>query len=462
MLQTRLSEIRVRWQDLMDGFWFVPGLISGGIAVLALIFLGFDHLHGESDLPFLFSGNSSAASGILSAISASFIAALGLSFSIMIVTFQLVTSQFTPRGLRGLLSDRVTQSISGYFVGIFAYALIVLAAVRDPAPNHPGFVPALSISLAILLAFVGLILLIIFFHHIAGSMHIYNITARISRETLEALDDMYPAWSNDATQQEDGAQLLAQWQQEGDPDLIYATHNGYVQTIDFDGLLHAFSRIGPGVRLQLAVCPGEFVSKESVIARVWSPRNLEDAAVEVLRRCVVVLKQRDMEQDPAFGIRQLTDIALRAMSPAVNDPSTAVNCIHYLQAIFEHLAHCGPAPSVRHLGGSIVVIRYLTFQEYVQVLVEIGRVTTTNARVARALLRALASLIDIAAHTAQERIPYLLEIADAIVMPALADARTDLDRQILNEAYQPIQEIAQKLKALPDASSGAARKEITH
>jgi uncharacterized membrane protein len=123
------------------------------------------------------SGNSTAASGILSAIAASFIAALGLAFSITIVTLQLVTSQFTPRALRGFLADRITQSVAGGFIGIFAYALLVLTVVRDPSQTSTGFVPSISITIAIVLSFLGLVLLLLFFHHTAESIQIYNSSA---------------------------------------------------------------------------------------------------------------------------------------------------------------------------------------------------------------------------------------------------------------------------------------------
>jgi len=109
VLSRLLNAIQARWWNLLNGFWLVPGLISLGGPLQALFLLWLDHALGPLHLPFLFTGNATAASGILSAIAASFIAALGLSFSIMIVTLQLVTSQFTPRALRGFLADCITQ-----------------------------------------------------------------------------------------------------------------------------------------------------------------------------------------------------------------------------------------------------------------------------------------------------------------------------------------------------------------
>ncbi len=442
MLDIRLSAIKGHWWDLVNGFWLIPGLISLCGLLLALLFVRLDHVRGHSSLPFLFTGSAAAASGILSAIAASFIAALGLSFSITIVTLQLVNSQYTPRALRGFLADRITQSVSGGFIGIFAYALLVLTSVREPAQTSAGFVPALSVTMAIGLSVLGLLLLLLFFHHTVQSIQIYNITARLAKETLRALDHLYPTWGNGPLT-EDGTNLVQQWSSEAPPQRIYPTRSGYVQSIASHQLLRALTRLGPGQRMHLAVCPGDFVTPETAIAEVWFPHGLEEASV--LRACVMVLNQRDMVQDAALGIRQLTDIALRAMSPGVNDPTTAVNCIQYLQAVFEHLARRALPSAIHHLGdgSSIIVMRYRTFHEYLQAFVEIGRVTTDNARVADALLAALEAIAKIAVLKGQERLPLLGTIAQAIAHPAIRAARTELDRVQLEERLKGIEQIMQ-------------------
>ncbi len=439
-----LSLIKSRWWDLVNGFWFVPGLIAICGPLLALLFIWFDHQLGPFHVPFLFNGNSTAATGILTAIAASFMAVLGLVFSITIVTLQLVTSQFTPRALRGFLADRITQSVAGGFIGIFAYSLLVLTTVRDPAQGDAGFVPALSISIAIVFGLLGLVLLLLYIHHTAESIQINNITARLARETLHALDHLYPMWGNGPVT-EDGTKLVKQWSSEAVPQCIYPQRSGYVQSIAFHHLMRAFDHQGSGLRMHLDVCPGDFVTPEKVIAEVWPVHRHEEALISLVRRSVVVLNQRDMVQDAAFGIRQLADIALRAMSPAVNDPTTAVNCIEYLQAIFEHLARRTLPSAIHRLhdGTSILVMRYRTFYEYVQVFAEIGRVTTQNARVADALLAALESISTIASQEGQERLPLLGANAQAIALPAIADARTELDRTLLVERLKRIEQITQ-------------------
>ena len=428
-MQTLPSTLQARWRDLLDGFWFVPGLIALVGPVLAFLCLQIDHRVGSTHLPFLFTGNATAASTLLSAIAGAVMAVLGLVFSITIVTLQLVTSQFTPRALRGFLADRMTQGVAGSFLGLFAYALFVLTAVHDPAQTGPGFIPTISITVAIGFSLLGLVLLLLFFHHTAESIQVFNITAKLAKETLHAIDHLYPTWGN-GSQMENGSALVERWDASGSPQYIRAPRSGYVQSIAFHHLLHSVASLGPDLRVHLVVCPGDFVTKESVVMAVWVSHKLEETEVTALRRSVILSDQRDMVQDAGFGMRQLTDIALRAMSPAVNDPTTAVNCIQYLQAIFEHLVRF-PLPSeVYHIHDGIdhVVVRSRTFEDYLQVFVEIGRVTTDNARVADALLSALEAVAALVTEQEQERLPTLAMIAQAIAEPAMQDARTELDR----------------------------------
>jgi uncharacterized membrane protein len=233
-----LTAIKARWMDMINGFWLVPGLIALCGPLLSLV------------------------------------------FSITLVTLQLVTSQYTPRALRGFLADRFTQSVAGSFLGIFAYALLVLTTVREPEPGHAGFVPSISISTAIVFSsFLGLLLLLLFFHHTAESIQIYNITARLAKETMRAIDHLYPGWGN-GSPTEDETVLLEQWKASALPERITPTRSGYVQSIAFRHLLRAATRLGPGLRLHLVVCPGDFVTPEMSIAHVWGLTGVRSEQIQ--------------------------------------------------------------------------------------------------------------------------------------------------------------------------------------
>ena len=183
---------------------------------------------------------------------------------------------------------------------------------------------------------------------------------------------------------------------EDTPARLCATHPGYVQRIVFSRLENILHR--PGLHLHLLVCPGDFVTEETVIAEVRPAEAADLACRKAIFDSVYIERERDFFQDARFGVRQLADIALRALSPAVNDPTTAVLCIKYLQAVFEHFVRCKPQPNVFHManGASILEIRQPTFREYLDVFLEISHYSGGNARVNNVLLIAVQKIMELA------------------------------------------------------------------
>jgi len=428
-----LRSIKAHWRDVTAGFWLVPGVVALLGPILAVFLLQVDHGLGHINIAFIFQGSPSSARSILSTIASSLITVAALIFTLTITTLQLASSQFTPRALRGFLSDRVTQVVAGSFVGIFAYCLIVLTTVRSKAESGSSFVPSVSVTAAILLALLAVALLLVFIHHTTQSIQVSNITARIAHTTLSTLDHLYPQAGTPL--HADGADLVREWRAEDTPCLIYPARPGYVQSIALDDLIRSIDRAG-GRRLHLTVCPGDFVAPQTHIAEIWPAAGLAGRIEETVHHQIVVVSQRDMHQDADFGVRQLADIALKAMSPGINDPTTAVTAIGYLGAILTRLARYElPSPVRRDSGGPVtVVVRQRTFEEYVEVLVEVGRVSTTNARVAGALLEALAD-IGAAARACRDprRLTVVAEVAETVAAPAIAAAQTDHDRLLLTE-----------------------------
>jgi uncharacterized membrane protein len=383
------------WRHLINGFWFVPLLISLLGPLLAVVFLTLDNFVGQVDRTFLFSGGAAEASIILSTIAGSLITVIALTFSITILVLQLVSSQFTPRALRGFLQDRVTQIVAGSFFAISTYCLIVLTTLPDSSSRNPGYFPTISVTVALILGSLGLVLLLIFIHHTGSVIQVTDITARIAMQTMEAMDVRYQTLMSepfeaetifyDPTQNSDGV-----------PVRLYARRPGYVQRIVFLHLENILHR--PGLHLHLLVCPGDFVTEETVIAEVRPAEAADRTCRKAIFDSVYIERERDFFQDARFGVRQLADISLRALSPAVNDPTTAILCIKYLQAIFEHFLHCEPQPNVFHMakGASILEIRQPTFREYIEVFLEIGHYSGGNTRVNNVLLIAMQKIIELA------------------------------------------------------------------
>jgi uncharacterized membrane protein len=432
---------------LSNTFWFIPAIISLGGPVLAFAMLLLDDkLDKEVQEPYLFHGGVSAASTLLSTIAGSLITVAGLAFSVTIVALQLVSSQYTPRALRGFLQDRVTQIIAGGFFAIFSYALIVLANLHDGL--NPALNVQFSITFAIVLGFFGLALLLLFIHHTGRIIQVADIAARIAEQTLRAIKQQnnedipkhpLPALTRQiqtvSTQRESGH--------------IYAYRVGYVQRIELAHLVTDIMQ--PHVHLRLLVSPGDFVSEETLIAEVW-PMHMIASTQQALQRHVIIERERDIDYDAKFGVRQLADIALRALSPAVNDPTTAVLCIKYLQAIFELLIQQTQLPTLYHFmqGTSTLTVRRPALQEYIRMLGEIAHYAGGNIRVINTLLRVMINLSGIVAKLHEHELNHLLHtVSSTIVEQALNQDLLEHDRMHIQAQCQKIEAL---LAEKPDSS----------
>ncbi len=423
--------IKSRWQNAVRGFWLFPGLTALALALLALVLVEVDRSAGAGGIGHAFDGDASAARSILTTVGATLITVAGLAFSITVVTVQLVSSQFSPRTLRSFLADRPSQVIAGAFVGIFAYCLLVLRTVRDGGQANAGFVPSLSVSVSIGLGLVGLVLLLVFIHRITQVIKVENITGRVAAETFAAIERRYPDEVAPLTGPEP-AELLASWEAVARPALVCPASPGYVRDVAVEGL----GELGlpDETRVEVTVAAGAQVTTSTPLMRLWCPGPLDDETLEGLRKLVDVQRERDVAGDVGFGIRQLADVALRALSPGVNDPTTAVTCIGYLQESFERLAGRAFPDRVRRLDGEIVVaIVVVGFEELLrEPFDELGRYASADARVAVALLDALAGIAAAARRAgAGARLEAAAEIAEHVAALALHDARIDSDRALV-------------------------------
>ena len=438
-----LGTLRSRWQELRASFWFYPGLIAAAFIGLSVLLIRVDRTSGPNGIDWAFSGDAEAARGILSTIAGSLITVAGLSFSITIVTLQLVSGQFTPRALRSFLSDRVNQAVAGAFVGIFAYCLVTLRSIRaEDTDGTNGFVPALTVTAAILLALLALALLLLFIHHMGQLIQVSNIAARIARQTLRAVGRLYPTELGEQDESA-AAATLAAWRSSGPPDVVLADRPGYVRRIDDDRVDAA---LPDGARIHLSVRPGDFVTETTRVVEVWPGGILDEQSHAALQRAIEVESERDIEQDAGFGIRQLSDIGMRALSPGVNDPTTAVTCIGYLQAVLEQLAAREFPAQSRRLGKrklELITAR-TSFGEHAEAAYdELGRYAAENPRVVAALLRSLAAVAGAArAAHAGDRVETIAVIARDAGALGLEQAGTESQRARIAELLQEFESAA--------------------
>ena len=318
------------WRRLVDRFWALP--LACALAALGLG-LGLSELDDAFDtalaLPFLFGGGPEGARALLSAIITSMIAFTGLVFSITIVVLQLTSSQFSPRVLRTFLEDRLNQLALGVFVATFVYALVVLRAVRGTAQVDP-YVPQLSVTVAFVFVLASVGLFLVFINHIAQSIRAATIIADIAEDTRVLLERRYPA---------DARPITRLACPDAPAHTVAAEQPGVVQHIDDEALLRQAEAHDLTIRMLRAV--GEFVPAGSALLAIYG-----DDSPNHDRLCAAVQlgTERSLDQDVGFGLRQLVDIAERALSPGVNDPSTAVQVIDQLHDLLRRLATRPLAP----------------------------------------------------------------------------------------------------------------------
>ncbi len=333
-----MNKLKQLWSSLRSSLWFVPGLIVLGSIAVAFALIEVDSRVSREMLikyPRLFGAGADGSRGMLTAIGGSMMTVAGVTFSLTLAALAQASSQYTPRILRNFMGDRANQVVLGSFVGIFVYCLVVLRTIRGG--DEGAFVPSLSVVFAIFLAIVGIALLIFFIHHIASSIQASNLIASAAEETYAAIDRLFPQQvgesSGDETEDAHAADELANrsWHE------IPSRATGYVQSIDDERMIELATEHDTVLRMECGI--GAFVVENEPLASLAVHRQPDEKLIERLNSIYTISRHRTVEQDAAFGVRQIVDIALKALSPGINDTTTAVTCVDYLTSICARLAN---------------------------------------------------------------------------------------------------------------------------
>jgi uncharacterized membrane protein len=326
----RMNRLQSLWLALRTSLWFVPALMVLAAVALALVLVELEPL-AQRDLssrwPRLFGAGAEGSRGMLSAIATSMVTVAGVVFSVTIVALAQASSQYSPRVLRHFMSDRPTQFVLGAFVAVFAYCLVVLRTIR----GDDQFVPSIAVLGGVVMAFFGIALLIFFIHHLASAIQASSIIARIADDTREAIDRLFPSpFGDDAV---GGAEQAPAPPQGGCT--VGADRAGYVLAIEADRLLDAATR--HDVVLHVLPRVGEFVTEGQPLLQLPGSALPDGIDAAALRGCIALGRERDVHQDAPHGLQQLVDVGLRALSPSLHDPTTAIACIDRLGALMLRL-----------------------------------------------------------------------------------------------------------------------------
>ena len=339
--------------------------------------------------PLAFQGTPDDARNLLIGIAGTMVTVIALLLGLTVVALQLSSTQFSPRLLRNFLRDRPNQIVLSAFVATFAYSAAGLYTVGVSGGNRTASFPRLAVSGSIVLLFVSLGLLVFFADHLVHSIQVDAIMKVVQRNTISVIRDGLLTGSEDAPVAPPGAMVIT------------SRHSGYVQAVHCRAILSQAARHGASVRIRPRV--GEHIVAGTTLAWIWPvspghPAPDRQAVSRALEAGVRIGFERTLEQDAAFGIRQLVDAACKALSPAVNDPYTAVQAIDHLSVIFCALTqqplgdHTARDPS-----GAAVFVPGRRFPQYLATMCGlIRRYGSAEPTVADALLRLLDACVDVA------------------------------------------------------------------
>jgi len=320
------SRLQKLLSDLTDAFWIVPGsmVIAGVIAGIGFVELDRSGLIPQSwlDSTWLYNGGATGARTLLGAVASSTIGVAGTVFSITIAALALAAGQMGPRLLRNFTRDRGNQVTLGVFLGTFSYALMVLRSVR--AQSEGEFIPHLSLGIAILLAFACVATLVYFVGHMAGRINVDTVVELVSEDLSAAIK-----------------RLTTDENQPVPPDSDFWRHaqiltnrgRGYLQHLASDQLADWAAEHQTSILL--LVRPGDYIFPDVPIA-VMTPQV--DGAEAAIGNAIALATERKSSDDLEFAVRQLVEVAVRALSPGINDPHTAISVLDRLGAALCEIA----------------------------------------------------------------------------------------------------------------------------
>ncbi|MCG6876108.1 MAG: DUF2254 domain-containing protein [Betaproteobacteria bacterium] len=322
------------WLGLRTSYWFIPGLLAVVAAALAATLIAVDVAVQGRELAglgrFAMVGPDGART-LLSTIASAAITVAALVFSITMVVLNMASAQFGPRLLPNFMRQKATQLVMGVFVGTFLYCLLTLAAVTSESGRT--FVPQFAVAGGLLLGVLAFMLLIYLFHHVSVFVQAARIIDDVASDLEQALQANFPERLEDGQRTPDDEATEDDGDSRGDEEqghAIAALRSGYVEAVDTSGLVALASK--HGILIELGCRPGHFVYLGRPLAHAGPAAKVNEALAAEIAGAIVTGPERTSAQDPEFAVHQLVEVAVRALSPGINDPYTALNCIDRLAA----------------------------------------------------------------------------------------------------------------------------------
>jgi uncharacterized membrane protein len=333
MRNVKISKL---WDQLHSSYWFIPAVMAVVATALAFTMLNLDRTDKvEINYWWVYTGGADGARSLLEAVAGSMVSVIATAFSITIVALQLAAANFGPRLLRNFMRDTGNQVVLGTFIGTFIYCLFILRTIRGEGDGYSQFVPQLAVTVGILLAIISIGVLIYFIHHASTIIQASHVIQNVSADLHSAIKRLFPEkiGHSELEHSPTVAEIPISFEEESLP--IRANSTGYLQAIDHEALMKVACQYNLLIRLNTR--PGLFVVQGTNLVLAFPGKRINQKITKKINNSFILGKERTEQQDVEFPINQLVEIALRALSPGVNDPFTAIRCIDQLGAGFCHL-----------------------------------------------------------------------------------------------------------------------------
>ena len=427
---------RATWDNLRVSFWFAPAIMSLIAMPLAWFLYGLDRQVPDELIQssrLVMSGSPDEMRVLLISIAGTVLATAGVVFTLLTLPLSTVAAQYGSRLLRVFLGDRTTQIVLGMFVGTFVYCVAAAVTIlpSEIDPDSPQITA--TVGLMLMIATFGTLILLV--QHISTMLQAPNIAAAAGAELLDVVRIENPDEDSPDNNPPQAGQVAQIAMPEAEGFAVKAREVGYIQTLDPDILL-TMARENDLV-IRLVARPGDYVWADRIVAQIWPANRFNERLEKHLRRAIRVGNQRTPTQDVECAVNQLVEMAVRAMSPAINDPFTAMTCLDHIGNGLALFARQGPENlnSYDPNGRLRLVFEPFSFEELLGAAFDMSRhASCDNATV---LLHML-DVIDALGQAVQspEYRELLLQHADLIRKESRAGAIIDADHQRIDQRVQ--------------------------
>lgn len=452
-MRARLANL---WDSFRSSFWFVPTIMACLAIALALGTCQLDEFIARSDRQLSwFSTTAEAARSTLSSVAGATIALAGVVFSITVLTLSIASSQFGSRLVRNVMSDSIADLVIGQYVGTSLYCLLVLQTVRENKNGAEAFTPQIGTAVGLILGLICMGMLILFIHHVATAMQAPTIITAVARDLDVAVDRLFPERIGERPDEEDAQPLTVEEIQNELSEnniTVPSQYEGYIEGIDGESLV-TLACEAEGV-IELMCKPGDFVTREKLLARIWLPEQKEktdamsESYINSVNRVIITGPRRTPRQDVGYAARELVEMAVRALSPGINDPFTAMSCIDRLSGSLGRLAERSLPALIRRDSDGIPRVLITRADGFAEVLNQsFGQIREYGASSTAVSLTMLKALTEMASHASRpDDIQAIRREAEALKTAFTAQHAVEIDLEQFQYEYHRLLEFLDSTK----------------